>query len=210
MKQNSIEDKVERYYSEKIKKFGPTPQGVDWNGESSQNLRFDQLLKLIDPLAEKSTLLDFGCGYGALLDYLVKLKIDFHYTGFDISKEMIKTAKQIHPSNSAIWASEEGELSKYDYVVASGIFNVMENSSRGEWEEYIFETISLMNVLSSKGFAFNLLTKYSDTHKMKENLFYADPMLLFDHCKTTYSKSVALLHDYPLYEFTIIVRKNIL
>lgn len=210
MKQESIVDKVERYYSEKIKKFGPIPQGVDWNGEGSQNLRFDQLLKLMDPIAEKSTLLDFGCGYGALLDYLIKLDINLHYTGFDISKEMIKTAMQIHPSGTAIWTSKEGELSKYDYVVASGIFNVMENSSKEEWKEYIFETISELNILSSKGFAFNLLTKYSDVDKMKENLFYADPMLFFAHCKTTYSKSVALLHDYPLYEFTIIVRKNIL
>lgn len=210
MKQESLIDKVDRYYSEKIKKFGPTPQGVDWNGEGSQNLRFDQLLKLIEPINKKSTVLDFGCGYGALLDYLVKLNINLHYTGFDISKEMIKAAAQIHPKGAAFWTSEVGELSQYDYILASGIFNVKGSSSKEEWGEYIFETISQMNSLSSRGFAFNLLTKYSDVDKMKEHLFYADPMLLFDYCKTKYSKSVALLHDYPLYEFTIIVRKNIL
>ena len=39
------------------------------------------------------------------------------------------------------------------------------------------------------------------------DLFYADPLHLFDRCKRTYSRFVTLLHDYPLYEFTIIVRR---
>ena len=30
---------------------------------------------------------------------------------------------------------------------------------------------------------------------------------MFDVCKQPFSPRVALLHDYPLYEFTIIVRK---
>ncbi|MBM3138043.1 MAG: class I SAM-dependent methyltransferase, partial [Chloroflexi bacterium] len=30
---------------------------------------------------------------------------------------------------------------------------------------------------------------------------------LFDYCKVNFSKNVALLHDYKLYDFTIIVRK---
>jgi hypothetical protein len=42
---------------------------------------------------------------------------------------------------------------------------------------------------------------------MQDYLYYADPRVLFDHCKTRYSKNVALLHDYGLYEFTILVRK---
>ena len=30
---------------------------------------------------------------------------------------------------------------------------------------------------------------------------------MFDLCKRRYSPRVALLHDYPLYEFTVLVRK---
>lgn len=43
---------------------------------------------------------------------------------------------------------------------------------------------------------------------MKEHLYYADPAELFDHCKRNYSRNVALLHDYGLYEFTVLVRKD--
>jgi hypothetical protein len=31
---------VANYYSAKLEAFGQTPQGVDWNGESSQLVRF--------------------------------------------------------------------------------------------------------------------------------------------------------------------------
>jgi hypothetical protein len=58
-----------------------------------------------------------------------------------------------------------------------------------------------------KGFAFNALTSYSDPERMKNTLYYADPCRLFDLCKREFSRDVALLHDYGLYEFTILVRK---
>ena len=44
---------------------------------------------------------------------------------------------------------------------------------------------------------------------MRPDLYYADPCRLFDLCKRRYAKNVALLHDYGLYEFTILVRKQV-
>jgi hypothetical protein len=64
-----------------------------------------------------------------------------------------------------------------------------------------------MNALSRKGFSVNFLTKYSDPERMRPDLYYADPCLIFDYCKTHFSKNVALLHDYNLYDFTVLVRK---
>ena len=65
-----------------------------------------------------------------------------------------------------------------------------------------------MNANSLKGFAFNCLTSYSDPEKMRADLFYPNPCQVFDHCKTKFSRHVALLHDYGLYEFSILVRKS--
>ena len=39
-------------------------------------------------------------------------------------------------------------------------------------------------------------------------LYYADPCALFDYCKRNFSRNVALLHDYKIYDFTLIVRKS--
>jgi hypothetical protein len=68
-----------------------------------------------------------------------------------------------------------------------------------------------MNALCSKGFSFNMLTKYSDPERMAErpDLFFGDPLFFFDFCKRNFSRNVALLHDYGVYDYTIIVRKDI-
>ena len=93
-----------------------------------------------------------------------------------------------------------------DYSVASGIFNVRLDQSDADWREYIVRTLEQMAATSRKGFAFNCLTSYSDADHMRPDLYYADPCWLFDLCKRRFSRNVALLHDYDLYEFTMLVR----
>jgi hypothetical protein len=63
-----------------------------------------------------------------------------------------------------------------------------------------------MATLARRGFAFNALTSYADSEKKRADLYYADPGYWFDFCKRGHSRRVTLLHDYPLYEFTLLVR----
>jgi hypothetical protein len=91
--------------------------------------------------------------------------------------------------------------------VASGIFNVKLDTDTAAWETYVRHTLSAVDALSTRGFSFNMLTSYSDADRMRGDLYYGDPCIFFDLCKRTFSKQVALLHDYGLYEFTILVRK---
>ncbi len=195
------------YYSNKIKEFGNTPNGVDWNSKESQYIRFEQLCNVINK--DEFSVLDYGCGYGELINFLYQNSYsNFNYTGLDVSKEMIDAAKSLFKDRDRISFTTQVEESKFDYVIASGIFNVRaSHSSEEEWLAYILHTLDRMNALGNHGFSFNVLTKYSDKEYMKEYLYYADPCFLFDHCKKNYSKNVAVLHDYDLYEFTIIVRK---
>jgi SAM-dependent methyltransferase len=197
---------VEKYYASKLEQFGTTPQGVDWNSEESQFLRFEVLSKTLLP-NENFSILDFGCGFGSLYDFLDTQYAHFTYQGFDISETMIEHAKaRLENRSNAGWATQLPS-EKSDFVIASGIFNVkLENSDR-LWKKYILNTLHQINGLSVKGFSFNILTKYSDKGFMKPHLYYADPLFLFDFCKKHFSRNVALLHDYNLYEFSIIVRK---
>jgi hypothetical protein len=68
------------------------------------------------------------------------------------------------------------------------------------------DAIDRMASLSRRGFAFNMLTSYSDPARMRDDLYYGDPCRMFDLCKRKYSRNVALLHDYGIYDFTILVR----
>lgn len=198
---------VANYYSTKLAEHGETPRGVDWNGEESQILRFQQLSKVISSSADFS-LNDLGCGYGALFDYLKLHYRDFVYNGCDVSSDMINAARVRYAKDinaHFVVASEPPEIA--DYGIASGIFNVRLGRNDAEWREYLEATLEVLNRTSKKGFAFNCLTSYSDQDKMRDYLYYADPCALFDLCKKRYSRQVALLHDYGLYEFTILVRK---
>lgn len=199
---------VAEYYSAKLAEHGETARGVDWNGEESQTTRFAQLCKIIDALGPFS-INDLGCGYGALYDYLAKEHADFSYLGVDVSDGMVQAATQRYQGNAQarfIQASEPDQVA--DYGVASGILNVRMGRSDAEWLDYLEDTLGVLDRSSRLGFAFNCLTSYSDADKMRDYLYYADPCVLFDICKRRYARNVALLHDYKLYEFTILVRKS--
>jgi hypothetical protein len=196
------------YYTEKVRQYGATSRGVDWNTRQSQELRFDQILGIVDS-RKTFSLNDFGCGYGALFAYLRKRRFRFRYEGFDIAPEMIRVASQKygHFSN-ARFRVDRFPSRMADYSVASGIFNVRLKAKSAVWKSTILETLRRMNLSSRKAFSFNCLTLYSDRNRRRKDLYYADPCFWFDYCKKKFSRDVALLHDYGLYEFTILVRKN--
>lgn len=203
---------VEHYYSSRIRNHGATPEGVDWNGSVSQQLRFEQLLKLVPEHERREgfSLIDVGCGYGALLTWLREHQFAVDYHGYDLSQEMIEAAQRQHGSDASTrFEVADAPSRQADYLVASGIFNVCQQSPRDAWEQYIAGVLQQMDASSRKGFAFNCLTSYSDATHMRDYLYYGDPCFFFDMCKRTYSRQVALLHDYGLYEFTLLVRKTL-
>lgn len=203
----SIHSDVARYYAEKLQEHGDTPRGVDWNGEQGQVLRFAQLLRVVD-IAAAFSINDLGCGYGAMFEHLQAAGGAFSYHGYDLAEDMILAARKRHAgASNADFHVAAAPTQEADYGVASGIFNVRLGHTDSGWMEYMRSTLDSMNQTSRRGFAFNCLTSYSDADRMRDYLYYADPCALFDLCKRRYSRNVSLLHDYDLYEFTILVRK---
>lgn len=198
---------IARYYSDRLAEHGATARGVDWNGEEGQRTRFAQLCKIIEG-GSPFSVNDLGCGYGALCEYLAGLYRDFSYSGFDLSRDMILAAETRHAGRAAArFRVADAPGSVADYGMASGIFNVRLERPDGDWAQQIERTLDTLDRTSRRGFAFNCLSSYSDADKRRDYLYYADPGRLFDWCKRRYSSRVALLHDYGLYEFTILVRK---
>jgi len=199
---------VADYYSAKLAEHGATPRGVDWNGEKSQIVRFEQLSGIIKK-HKGFSVNDLGCGYGALYDYLLIKYQGFFYTGCDVSSEMVLAARSRHADKrNAQFIVTAAPPEKADYGIASGIFNVRLGRSDAEWWDYFRDTLDMLDQTSRYGFSFNCLTAYSDAKMMRDYLYYADPCALFDLCKRRYSRNVALMHDYDLYEFTMMVRKE--
>lgn len=203
----SLLQNVAQYYAGKLAEHGDTPRGVDWNGAESQELRFAQLCRLL-PAQGPFSVNDLGCGYGAFYEHLAARYQDCTYAGWDVSSEMVEAARaRIGGAARFEVASVPGEMA--DYGFASGIFNVMLETPPAEWRAYVDATLDALHRTSRHGFAFNCLTSWSDPERMRPHLYYPDPCELFSHCKQRYARNVALLHDYGLFEFTILVKHTV-
>jgi SAM-dependent methyltransferase len=169
-------------------------------------LRFQKLAQVIDTPTGKITVNDRGCGYGAMFKYLdIILDVQLtKYYGYDISKEMLSVANKYVADERAEWIHSKDITSKADYSFVSGTFNVRFEASDVLWTQYIQETVIQLGKMSRKGFAFNLLSTYVDWKE--DHLYYGDPLFFFDFCKRNLSHYVSLLHDYPLYEWTILIK----
>ena len=198
---------LDRYFERTLREHGPTARGVDWNSDDSQRIRFEQLLR-VQQGSGAFSLNDYGCGVGALATFLHERGHEGDYRGFDISERMVEAARGEHARCARCsFVTSSAELSPADYTVASGVFNLRLDVGDDAWRAYVLDTLADIDRVSVGGFAFNMLTRYSDADRMRPDLYYGDPAFFFDHCKDTYSRNVALLHDYDVYEFTIIVRK---
>jgi SAM-dependent methyltransferase len=198
---------IRAYFEDRLSTHGTTPRGADWNSAEAQEIRFAQLIKLCPP-QETFSILDFGCGYGALADFLERARYTFEYVGFDLLEAMVAQGEKLHAGKPHIQFTHHGDkLPEVDFTVASGIFNIRLEADDSTWTAYILEILQQFNRLSRKGFAFNMLTSYSDPEFKRPDLYYGDPCFYFDACKRHFARNVTLLHDYQLYDFTILVRK---
>ena len=200
----SLLARVAAYYTDKIHQHGSTPRGVDWRDVESQEMRFASLLRIIENDSAAS-LIELGCGYGALYGYLIRQDFDLDYLGYDISEEMVTAAKDLYPDEHSRFMIGSHPRRQADYCVASGIFNVRFDLSDHDWRCYLYKTLDVMAAVARKGFAFNCLTSFSDRERQESRLFYGNPGEMLNHCIKRYGRRVALLHGRPPYEFTLLI-----
>ncbi|MDP1846712.1 MAG: class I SAM-dependent methyltransferase [Solirubrobacteraceae bacterium] len=196
---------VERLYSEGLAQHGASPRSVGWKDAASQQLRFAKLAQLLPTGGEPISVNDLGCGYGsmfAFLDGLPGVTLERYY-GYDISEPMLDRARRATDERAQLVCAAEPTQTA-DYSFASGPFNVKHSSSDAAWQGYVEQCLRRLAASSRHGFAFNLMTTFVDYRQ--DNLFYADPCAFFAFCKREISPYVTLLHDYPLYEWTMLVR----
>ena len=199
--------KVRDYYSGTLERHGPTPLGVDWPNVLSQYLRFVQLVKLCD-FGHSFSLNDFGCGYGALLEFLAMRYADaaVTYRGIDISPAMVAAARARWAGNTqAIFAVGSQCGAAADYSLASGIFNVRLGHPVAEWEAYVETIVADLAASSRIGFAVNFMLP-RDEAPAEAGLYRIAPERWTRFCKRF--GRVETVADYGMREFTLLVRRT--
>jgi SAM-dependent methyltransferase len=163
-------------------------------------LRF-KILTEIGDMNGMSTL-DVGCGFGELYAYLNRNFKWFDYTGIDISKIIVKAAKEKFPGIKFIVHDmiEKDMDKKFDYVFLSGAFNPkLENN-----KSFIESMIRAMFRNCAKGIAFNMFSDRVDYMDEKIHYQNRDELRKF---LLTLSDNIVERDDYMKFEFTVYLYK---
>ena len=123
MKKEQRERIIKRHHHS-VWMHGHSPQALYWANKEVQEIRFDVLLGC--GVSNGDSVLDVGCGFADLYDYMKMNGITTQYTGIDLSPDMINAAKERLPHLTFF----QGDLfdldppeKSYDWVLLSGALN---------------------------------------------------------------------------------------
>jgi SAM-dependent methyltransferase len=154
--------KLLRLYDDSLKRHGPTVQALRWTSTRSQQVRFEVLAE-VGPW-DGASVADIGCGLGDFYGFLRDRGHSIHYTGYDINPRMIEAARAKYPDPNAVFAVrdilEDGLGGEFDYVVASGTFNIRIS----DHDAFLRQILAVMYAGCRRAVAFNFLqpAPYSD------------------------------------------------
>ena len=196
---NSREDLI-NLYRQSLESHGDSPAAVLWP-KGRQDLRFEALTQEINPHKHVS-ILDFGCGLAHLKDYLDKYGFNIDYTGVDIVPEFLELAKKRQPDGNYVLVEDALSLStRYDYVLISGTFNIVEGDIDAH-KKRVEEALIHLFKLSRISLAVNLMT--DDVDFMQADAYHVSPESVTSFVRNNLSRRLRLDQGYMPYEFTVI------
>jgi SAM-dependent methyltransferase len=189
-----------RRYEARLAEHGCSPQALGWGKHGRQEVRFGVLAEhaLREP---SSSVLDVGCGFADLYDYLRQRGWGGEYTGIDIVPGVLAVARERHPGlDLRLQAVTDPGLGTYDFVLASGVFNA--RLTAGDNSEHIERCLAAMcrhtRVLAGADF----LTH--DVAFQKPEAWHTDPAWAFQLSRQ-FSRRAQLRHDYMPFEFALFI-----
>lgn len=193
-------------YKQKFKEFGVSPEALQWKSKGAAHQRFRQFWAEID--FDNKNVLDVGCGFGEMGNFLTKRYKNVKYKGVDIMPEFIESGNKIYPSLDLeledFFSHPKGE--QYDTVICSGALN-SNFGSEEENLEFRKKAIKTMFDHTTNVLAFNMLGGHPTKENSKEsNIWYSDSLEILEYCMSL-TRRVILRHHYHPSDFTIFLYK---
>ncbi|WP_423840954.1 class I SAM-dependent methyltransferase [Vibrio mytili] len=194
--------RIAYYHHKRHKQFGhDKARTLGWQDKYSQISRFEALCRDLD-LNDK-TILDLGCGYGDLLEFIERRgQQPKSYTGIDQLRSFLYNAEQRDFRTQTEFIC--GDFSRLtlqdsDYVFASGSLNYQSSNPH-----HTIEMIERMYATAREGCVFNLLDE-AKLPSMKMLASHNKEGVL-RYCRILCSR-VELVEGYSEHDFTIVMRK---
>jgi SAM-dependent methyltransferase len=201
------EDRLEyvQRYEKRLREFGYSPETLGWGVHGRQGVRFSVLaeLALREP---QSSVLDVGCGFCDLYEFLQQRGWRGRYTGIDIVPGLLNVARQRHASldvREVDITEKSTSLDRYDFVIASGAFNA--KLSAGDNQAHIELALQRMYQCCGHAVCIDFLSSHVDFQK--EGAFHTDPGWVISAAKR-FTRRISLRHDYMPYEFSIFLFRD--
>lgn len=212
MTKTNFEETTAKFFDSTVKLHGANAKGLDYNTNHQHIGRLDVLVNLAvsNGLNQNASIIDFGCGFGSLINVLNKKHLNFEsYFGIDVSHEMIALAKSkwANIPNAKFEVGGIDNISKADFIFCSGVFNKKLQHSSNRWQTYVFDNISRLFESANHALVFNMLTDMSDNNLHRDDLYYSNPMKMMEYCFTL-TKKIELKHNYGLFDFSICMVKE--
>ena len=196
-------------YERQLAVHGADPKSAFWKNAERQTRRYQILSRIFEKPDRQGgvTIADFGCGYGALFDFLKDRPVmtGSRYIGIDLSSMMVEQAKRRIDDPRAVFMRQTMLTQDVDYTFVCGTYNMLMSADPEEWAAYVRASLLQLWSRTRKGLGFNMLSIAAD--ERYPSLYYAEPEEFLDYCARSLSPLVSLSDDKPLPDWTIFVRR---
>ena len=190
---------VERY-ERRLREHGHAPETLGWR-PGRERARFGVTAHVVAETGARS-LLDVGCGFADLLDFLRETGWDGEYHGIDLVPGLLAEARRRHPALPL----EEADIADYepgrtfDVVVASGVFNFRLEAEDNR--DHIARSVERMLELARHAVCVDFLSTNVDYRH--PGAWHTDPAWALELGRRL-SAHARIRDDYLPFEFALVV-----
>lgn len=196
---------IERY-NDRLKLYGYHLKTLGWGGDRERQVRrFQVHMEMENFFPRKiNSVLDVGCGFGDMGDYLRIHYPHVKYTGIDINPSLIEEGRKRFPQlDLRVGEVTEMEPGSYDLVCESGMFNYQ--LEHQDQVAYIRKTLGQFFPICRIGISVDFMSTFVDFKQ--KNAFHMDEFEAIKIAKGLSSR-ILLRNDYLDYEYCLYVFKK--
>lgn len=203
-----LEYKINNSYTNRLMKYGNSPQGLFWKNSFTQMHRFEMIITTLNKYynLKNFTICDIGCGYGKFLEFL-KNKLNksvFQYQGCDLNSKLIDYCTKNYSNKNYKFYKKSAPSGIVDFSIMSGTFNLSVTDDIKIWEKYILKNLTNIWKRTNKIMAFNLL--HQSEKKIKQGLYYTDKNWIKDICEQKFGETEIIFSSILPCDILIIVK----
>jgi hypothetical protein len=162
------------HYDACLREHGATAAGVDYGDPVAADIHYEVALGMVKRKSAptRPSLLDFGCGWGSLLDYMLrtprwfwKSEPMFDYTGLDILPSSIAAARKRFPGEDFLCSDIRTDgvpPRRWDYITACGVYPRATGVDKTELWDFLRESVSMLFDACDIGMSWNVLSSHVD------------------------------------------------